>query len=40
VVRWQRLIANILPTALMLQQTSQTYYPLFGGRQPYIYLNR
>jgi polysaccharide export outer membrane protein len=34
VVRWQRVIANILPTASMLNVTSQTYYPLFGGRQP------
>ncbi|MCM8594282.1 polysaccharide biosynthesis/export family protein [Accumulibacter sp.] len=34
VVRWQRVISNILPTALMLNYTSQTYYPLFGGRQP------
>jgi polysaccharide export outer membrane protein len=34
VVRWQRVIANILPTATMLNLTSQTYYPLFGGRQP------
>jgi len=33
VVRWQRVIANILPTATMLNLTSQTYYPLFGGRQ-------
>jgi polysaccharide export outer membrane protein len=31
VVRWQRVIANILPTAKMLNLTSQTYYPLFGG---------
>ena len=34
VVRWQRVIANILPTATMLNQTSLTQYPLFGGRQP------
>lgn len=34
VVRWQRVIANILPTATMLNQTSLTNYPLFGGRQP------
>jgi polysaccharide export outer membrane protein len=33
VVRWQRVIANILPTATMLDLTSQTQYPLFGGRQ-------
>lgn len=34
VVRWQRVIANILPTATMLNVTSQTQYPLFGGKQP------
>lgn len=34
VVRWQRVIANILPTATMLESTSLTKYPLFGGRQP------
>ncbi len=34
IVRWQRVIANMLPTATMLNLTSQTYYPLFGGRQP------
>ncbi|MEF8718799.1 MAG: polysaccharide export protein [Candidatus Accumulibacter necessarius] len=34
VVRWQRVIANILPTATMLDVTSRTQYPLFGGRQP------
>jgi len=28
------VIANILPTATMLNQTSLTQYPLFGGRQP------
>jgi len=33
VVRWQRVIANILPTATMLDVTSKTQYPLFGGRQ-------
>jgi polysaccharide export outer membrane protein len=33
IVRWQRVIANILPTATMLDVTSQTQYPLFGGRQ-------
>jgi polysaccharide export outer membrane protein len=34
VVRWQRVIANILPTSTMLNLTSQTYFPLLGGRQP------
>jgi len=34
VVRWQRVVANILPTANMLNLTSQTYFPIFGGRQP------
>ncbi|RDE50917.1 MAG: sugar transporter [Candidatus Accumulibacter meliphilus] len=34
VVRWQRVISNILPTATMLNVTSQTQYPLFGGQQP------
>ncbi len=34
IVRWQRVIANMLPTAQMLNLTSQTYFPLFGGRQP------
>jgi polysaccharide export outer membrane protein len=34
VVRWQRVISNILPTATMLNLTSQTQYPLFGGQQP------
>jgi len=34
VVRWQRVISNILPTATMLNLTSQTQYPLFGGKQP------
>lgn len=34
VVRWQRVISNILPTATMLNLTSQTQYPLFGARQP------
>ena len=33
VVRWQRVISNILPTATMLNLTSGTDYPLFGGRQ-------
>ncbi len=34
VVRWQRVIANILPTATMLNLISQTQFPLFGARQP------
>ncbi len=34
VVRWQRVVSNILPTATMLNVTSQTQYPLFGGKQP------
>jgi len=34
IVRWQRVISNILPTATMLNLTSQTQYPLFGGKQP------
>lgn len=33
-VRWQRVISLILPTMTMLDITSQTRYPLFGGRQP------
>ncbi|MEF8698564.1 MAG: polysaccharide biosynthesis/export family protein [Candidatus Accumulibacter sp. UW26] len=33
IVRWQRVIANILPTATMLDLTSRTQYPLFGARQ-------
>lgn len=33
VVRWQRVIGKILPTAQLLNQTSATRYPLFRGRQ-------
>ncbi|MGD8910999.1 MAG: polysaccharide biosynthesis/export family protein [Chromatiales bacterium] len=33
IVRWNRVIANILPTANMLNSTSGVRYPLFGGRQ-------
>jgi len=33
VVRWQRVIGRILPTAQLLNQTSATRYPLFRGRQ-------
>lgn len=32
-VRWNRVISNILPTSQMLNLTSGTKYPLFGGRQ-------
>lgn len=33
VVRWNRVISNMLPTAQMLYQTSNAKFPLFGGRQ-------
>lgn len=34
VVRWNRVVSNILPTAQTLFQLSGTKYPLFGGRNP------
>jgi polysaccharide export outer membrane protein len=33
IVRWNRVITNILPTSNMLNLTSGIRYPLFGGRQ-------
>lgn len=33
IARWNRVVSNILPTSQMLQLTSETRYPLFGGRQ-------
>lgn len=32
-VRWNRVISNMLPTSQMLNLTSGVRYPLFGGRQ-------
>jgi hypothetical protein len=32
VVRWNRVITNILPTAQTLYQAGNAKYPLFGGR--------
>jgi len=34
VVRWNRVMSNILPTAQTLNFTGNMRYPLFGGRQP------
>lgn len=33
VVRWNRVISNVLPTATLLNTISEVQYPLFGGRQ-------
>lgn len=33
IVRWNRVISNVLPTSQMLNLTSGVKYPLFGGRQ-------
>ncbi len=33
VARWNRVVSNILPTSQLLNTTSSTQYPLFGGRQ-------
>lgn len=33
VARWNRVVSNVLPTSQMLNFTSETRYPLFGGRQ-------
>jgi polysaccharide biosynthesis/export protein len=32
-IRWNRVVSNILPTSQMLNLTSGVRYPLFGGRQ-------